>query len=93
MRGDANVANWEVTYPEQEYIFGDFAERLWAYLTIKQLLENRLVHVHLYIVPLTRLRRTDYTKISSHVVIQLPTDPVFLFCLPVTLVLSKRTML
>ncbi|XP_062252828.1 inter-alpha-trypsin inhibitor heavy chain H3-like isoform X2 [Platichthys flesus] len=40
VQGNANVVNWEVTYPEQEYIFGDFAERLWAYLTIQQLLEN-----------------------------------------------------
>ncbi|XP_073501386.1 inter-alpha-trypsin inhibitor heavy chain H3-like [Phyllobates terribilis] len=27
---------------EQEYIFGDFIERLWAYLTIQQLLEKRV---------------------------------------------------
>ncbi|XP_056380143.1 inter-alpha-trypsin inhibitor heavy chain H3-like [Hyla sarda] len=27
---------------KQEYIFGDFTERLWAYLTIQQLLEKRL---------------------------------------------------
>ncbi|XP_056380161.1 inter-alpha-trypsin inhibitor heavy chain H3-like isoform X2 [Hyla sarda] len=27
---------------EQKYIFGDFTERLWAYLTIQQLLEKRL---------------------------------------------------
>ncbi|XP_019942173.2 inter-alpha-trypsin inhibitor heavy chain H3-like isoform X1 [Paralichthys olivaceus] len=40
VKGNASVGNWEVTYPEQEYIFGDFAERLWAYLTIQQLLEN-----------------------------------------------------
>lgn len=26
---------------EQEYIFGDYIERLWAYLTIEQLLEKR----------------------------------------------------
>ncbi|NXJ11419.1 ITIH3 inhibitor, partial [Odontophorus gujanensis] len=29
-------------FPEQEYIFGDFIERLWAYLTIEQLLEKRI---------------------------------------------------
>lgn len=28
-------------YPEDDYIFGDFTERLWAYLTIQQLLEKR----------------------------------------------------
>ncbi|KAG7229604.1 hypothetical protein INR49_012643 [Caranx melampygus] len=36
----AQVVNWKVTYPEQEYIFGNFTERLWAYLTIQQLLED-----------------------------------------------------
>ncbi|XP_040889345.1 inter-alpha-trypsin inhibitor heavy chain H3-like [Toxotes jaculatrix] len=34
------AVNWEVIYPELEYIFGDFTERLWAYLTIQQLLES-----------------------------------------------------
>uniref|UniRef100_G1MQX6 Inter-alpha-trypsin inhibitor heavy chain H3 n=1 Tax=Meleagris gallopavo TaxID=9103 RepID=G1MQX6_MELGA len=29
-------------FQEQEYIFGDFIERLWAYLTIEQLLEKRI---------------------------------------------------
>ncbi|NXL87636.1 ITIH3 inhibitor, partial [Alectura lathami] len=29
-------------FQEQEYIFGDFIERLWAYLTIEQLLERRI---------------------------------------------------
>uniref|UniRef100_A0A8D3BP94 Inter-alpha-trypsin inhibitor heavy chain H3 n=1 Tax=Scophthalmus maximus TaxID=52904 RepID=A0A8D3BP94_SCOMX len=33
----------DVTYPEQEYIFGDFTERLWAYLTVQQLLENSAI--------------------------------------------------
>ncbi|XP_041800562.1 inter-alpha-trypsin inhibitor heavy chain H3-like isoform X2 [Chelmon rostratus] len=39
-QGKARVVNLDVIYPEQEYIFGDFSERLWAYLTIQQLLEN-----------------------------------------------------
>nr|XP_046240478.1 inter-alpha-trypsin inhibitor heavy chain H3-like [Scatophagus argus] len=39
-QGKARVLNMDVTYPEKGYIFGDFAERLWAYLTIQQLLEN-----------------------------------------------------
>ncbi|XP_027135463.1 inter-alpha-trypsin inhibitor heavy chain H3 isoform X2 [Larimichthys crocea] len=40
VQGKANKLNLDVIYPEQEYIFGDFSERLWAYLTIQQLLEN-----------------------------------------------------
>uniref|UniRef100_A0A3B4XI64 Inter-alpha-trypsin inhibitor heavy chain H3 n=1 Tax=Seriola lalandi dorsalis TaxID=1841481 RepID=A0A3B4XI64_SERLL len=36
----ASVVNWGVIYPELEYIFGNFTERLWAYLTIQQLLED-----------------------------------------------------
>uniref|UniRef100_A0A3Q1GXL8 Inter-alpha-trypsin inhibitor heavy chain H3 n=1 Tax=Acanthochromis polyacanthus TaxID=80966 RepID=A0A3Q1GXL8_9TELE len=36
----ASVANWQTMYPDKEYIFGDFTERLWAYLTIQQLLET-----------------------------------------------------
>uniref|UniRef100_A0A674PRX4 Inter-alpha-trypsin inhibitor heavy chain H3 n=1 Tax=Takifugu rubripes TaxID=31033 RepID=A0A674PRX4_TAKRU len=28
-------------YPEKDYVFGDYSERLWAYLTVQQLLENR----------------------------------------------------
>ncbi|XP_029288606.1 inter-alpha-trypsin inhibitor heavy chain H3-like isoform X2 [Cottoperca gobio] len=39
-QGKASEVNLEVIYPGQEYIFGDFSERLWAYLTIQQLLEN-----------------------------------------------------
>uniref|UniRef100_A0A8C5BWZ8 Inter-alpha-trypsin inhibitor heavy chain H3 n=1 Tax=Gadus morhua TaxID=8049 RepID=A0A8C5BWZ8_GADMO len=34
------VTDWDVIYPEKDYIFGDFTERLWAYLTIQQLLET-----------------------------------------------------
>ncbi|XP_034389630.1 inter-alpha-trypsin inhibitor heavy chain H3-like isoform X2 [Cyclopterus lumpus] len=40
VQGKASVVNLDVIYPDQEYIFGDFSERLWAYLTIQQLLEN-----------------------------------------------------
>ncbi|XP_009987307.1 PREDICTED: inter-alpha-trypsin inhibitor heavy chain H3 [Tauraco erythrolophus] len=29
-------------FQEQEYIFGDYIERLWAYLTVEQLLEKRI---------------------------------------------------
>ncbi|XP_068171605.1 inter-alpha-trypsin inhibitor heavy chain H3-like [Antennarius striatus] len=40
VQGKAHVMNMDVTFPEKNYIFGDFSERLWAYLTIQQLLEN-----------------------------------------------------
>ncbi|TNN46856.1 Inter-alpha-trypsin inhibitor heavy chain H3 [Liparis tanakae] len=40
VQGTPSVVNMDVIYPDQEYIFGDFSERLWAYLTIRQLLEN-----------------------------------------------------
>uniref|UniRef100_A0A671VC37 Inter-alpha-trypsin inhibitor heavy chain H3 n=1 Tax=Sparus aurata TaxID=8175 RepID=A0A671VC37_SPAAU len=40
VQGKARVVNLDVIYPEKEYIFGNFSERLWAYLTIQQLLEN-----------------------------------------------------
>ncbi|CAK6958437.1 inter-alpha-trypsin inhibitor heavy chain H3-like isoform X1 [Scomber scombrus] len=41
VQGKASVVNWDVIYPQQQYIFGNFTERLWAYLTIQQVLENR----------------------------------------------------
>uniref|UniRef100_A0A665UMM0 Inter-alpha-trypsin inhibitor heavy chain H3 n=1 Tax=Echeneis naucrates TaxID=173247 RepID=A0A665UMM0_ECHNA len=40
VQGQASAINWNVVYPDEEYIFGDFTERLWAYLTIQQLLEK-----------------------------------------------------
>uniref|UniRef100_A0A665UNT7 Inter-alpha-trypsin inhibitor heavy chain H3 n=1 Tax=Echeneis naucrates TaxID=173247 RepID=A0A665UNT7_ECHNA len=43
VQGQASAINWNVVYPDEEYIFGDFTERLWAYLTIQQLLEKRSV--------------------------------------------------
>ncbi|XP_072238791.1 inter-alpha-trypsin inhibitor heavy chain H3-like [Leuresthes tenuis] len=39
-QGEANVLDWGVMYPDEAYIFGDFTERLWAYITIQQLLEK-----------------------------------------------------
>lgn len=39
----ASAIDWNVMYPDETYIFGDFTERLWAYLTIQQLLEKRSV--------------------------------------------------
>ncbi|KAM6928111.1 inter-alpha-trypsin inhibitor heavy chain H3a [Xenentodon cancila] len=38
--GQANVVDWNVIYQDEQYIFGDFTERLWAYLTIQQLLDK-----------------------------------------------------
>ncbi|XP_024916178.1 inter-alpha-trypsin inhibitor heavy chain H3-like isoform X2 [Cynoglossus semilaevis] len=38
--GQASTLDQEVPYPNEEYIFGDFTERLWAYLTIQQLLDK-----------------------------------------------------
>ncbi|XP_020786643.2 inter-alpha-trypsin inhibitor heavy chain H3-like [Boleophthalmus pectinirostris] len=40
VQGQASALDWAVMYPDEEYIFGDFTERLWAYLTIQQLLEK-----------------------------------------------------
>uniref|UniRef100_A0A673JYS6 Inter-alpha-trypsin inhibitor heavy chain H3 n=1 Tax=Sinocyclocheilus rhinocerous TaxID=307959 RepID=A0A673JYS6_9TELE len=39
--GVAIAEEWDSVFPDQEYIFGDFIERLWAYLTIQQLLDKR----------------------------------------------------
>uniref|UniRef100_A0AAR2JLM1 Inter-alpha-trypsin inhibitor heavy chain H3 n=1 Tax=Pygocentrus nattereri TaxID=42514 RepID=A0AAR2JLM1_PYGNA len=41
VQDQVSVEEWDVMFPEQEYIFGDFTERLWAYLTIQQLLDKR----------------------------------------------------
>ncbi|XP_055724424.1 inter-alpha-trypsin inhibitor heavy chain H3-like [Salvelinus fontinalis] len=41
VKGQASAQEWDILYPEQEYIFGDFTERLWAYLTIQELLSKR----------------------------------------------------
>ncbi|XP_063071037.1 inter-alpha-trypsin inhibitor heavy chain H3-like [Engraulis encrasicolus] len=41
VQGKPSVLDKEVVFPDQEYIFGDFTERLWAYLTIEQLLEKK----------------------------------------------------
>ncbi|KAM6170453.1 inter-alpha-trypsin inhibitor heavy chain H3 isoform 2-T2 [Rhynchocyon petersi] len=38
---EVDVKEMEKAHEEQEYIFGNFIERLWAYLTIEQLLEKR----------------------------------------------------
>lgn len=40
VQGQASTEDWNVIYPDEDYIFGDFTERLWAYLTIQQLLEK-----------------------------------------------------
>uniref|UniRef100_A0A8C9TR46 Inter-alpha-trypsin inhibitor heavy chain H3 n=1 Tax=Scleropages formosus TaxID=113540 RepID=A0A8C9TR46_SCLFO len=41
LQGEASAQKWDVLFPHEEYIFGDFTERLWAYLTIQQLLNKR----------------------------------------------------
>uniref|UniRef100_A0A3P9BYI0 Inter-alpha-trypsin inhibitor heavy chain H3 n=1 Tax=Maylandia zebra TaxID=106582 RepID=A0A3P9BYI0_9CICH len=41
VQGQVSAADWDVFYPDEEYIFGDFTERLWAYLTIQQLLDKK----------------------------------------------------
>ncbi|XP_063071031.1 inter-alpha-trypsin inhibitor heavy chain H3-like [Engraulis encrasicolus] len=41
VQGKPSVLDKEVVFPDQEYIFGDFTERLWAYITIEQLLEKK----------------------------------------------------
>ncbi|XP_043860145.1 inter-alpha-trypsin inhibitor heavy chain H3-like isoform X2 [Dromiciops gliroides] len=38
---EVDMREMEKALEEQEYIFGDYIERLWAYLTIEQLLEKR----------------------------------------------------
>ncbi|XP_038553894.1 inter-alpha-trypsin inhibitor heavy chain H3-like isoform X4 [Micropterus salmoides] len=40
VQGQASTVDWDAMYPDEEYIFGDFTERLWAYLTIQQLMEK-----------------------------------------------------
>ncbi|XP_076012711.1 inter-alpha-trypsin inhibitor heavy chain H3-like [Genypterus blacodes] len=40
VQGKACPMDWDVIYPDEEHIFGDYIERLWAYLTIQQLQEK-----------------------------------------------------
>ncbi|XP_035193190.1 inter-alpha-trypsin inhibitor heavy chain H4 [Oxyura jamaicensis] len=42
LREEANVKEKEQVFQNQSYIFGNFIERLWAYLTIQQLLEKSI---------------------------------------------------
>ncbi|XP_053545367.1 inter-alpha-trypsin inhibitor heavy chain H3-like [Bombina bombina] len=39
---DTNLKEADEVFKEQKYIFGDFTERLWAYLTIEQLLTQQI---------------------------------------------------
>ncbi|RXN27118.1 inter-alpha-trypsin inhibitor heavy chain H3-like protein [Labeo rohita] len=43
VKGQASTQKWETIFPDEEYIFGDFTERLWAYLTIQELLNKKSV--------------------------------------------------
>ncbi|NXJ74516.1 ITIH4 inhibitor, partial [Trogon melanurus] len=42
LKEEANVREKEQIFQNQSYIFGNFIERLWAYLTIQQLLEKSI---------------------------------------------------
>ncbi|NXU83285.1 ITIH4 inhibitor, partial [Xiphorhynchus elegans] len=42
LKEEANVKEKEKIFQDQRYIFGNFIERLWAYLTIQQLLEKAI---------------------------------------------------
>ncbi|NXA33462.1 ITIH4 inhibitor, partial [Eudromia elegans] len=42
LKEEANVKEKEQVFRSQSYIFGNFIERLWAYLTIQQLLEKSI---------------------------------------------------
>ncbi|XP_067908035.1 inter-alpha-trypsin inhibitor heavy chain H3-like isoform X2 [Heterodontus francisci] len=42
LKAEVNLLEVENVTQQQQYIFGDFTERLWAYLTIQQLLEKRV---------------------------------------------------
>uniref|UniRef100_A0A8D2P3U6 Inter-alpha-trypsin inhibitor heavy chain 4 n=1 Tax=Zosterops lateralis melanops TaxID=1220523 RepID=A0A8D2P3U6_ZOSLA len=42
LKEEANVKEKEQVFQNQRYIFGNFIERLWAYLTIQQLLEEAI---------------------------------------------------
>ncbi|XP_051873134.1 inter-alpha-trypsin inhibitor heavy chain H3-like [Pristis pectinata] len=42
LKADVNIPEAENIIQQQQYIFGDFTERLWAYLTIQQLLKRRI---------------------------------------------------
>ncbi|XP_069793289.1 inter-alpha-trypsin inhibitor heavy chain H3-like [Narcine bancroftii] len=42
LKADINIPEAETITKQQQYIFGEFTERLWAYLTIKQLLNQRV---------------------------------------------------
>ncbi|XP_017587858.1 PREDICTED: inter-alpha-trypsin inhibitor heavy chain H4 isoform X1 [Corvus brachyrhynchos] len=42
LKEEANVKEKEQVFQNQKYVFGNFIERLWAYLTIQQLLEKAI---------------------------------------------------
>ncbi|XP_048450818.1 inter-alpha-trypsin inhibitor heavy chain H3-like, partial [Rhincodon typus] len=42
LKAEVQISEVENVTQQQQYIFGDFTERLWAYLTIQQLLEKRV---------------------------------------------------
>ncbi|XP_078270179.1 inter-alpha-trypsin inhibitor heavy chain H3-like isoform X4 [Rhinoraja longicauda] len=72
LKVDVNIA--EVENITQQYIFGDFTERLWAYLTIQQLLDERVTVGELKVKRLTdrilklSLKYSFVTPLTSMVV-------------------------
>lgn len=67
-QGKASVADWQTVYPEKGYIFGDFIERMWAYLTIQQQLENRLVHGEIFLLPCRNFIDGDFFSVKHYVI-------------------------
>ncbi|KAI4873910.1 hypothetical protein NFI96_023976, partial [Prochilodus magdalenae] len=66
VQGQASAQKWDTIFPDQDYIFGDFTERLWAYLTIQQLLEKKYSENR---TPNSCLRPVDG---DPHFIIELP---------------------
>ncbi|XP_055040211.2 inter-alpha-trypsin inhibitor heavy chain H3 isoform X1 [Misgurnus anguillicaudatus] len=41
VKGQAISQDWKTIFPDEDYVFGNFIERLWAYLTIQDLLDKK----------------------------------------------------
>ncbi|XP_034023082.1 inter-alpha-trypsin inhibitor heavy chain H3-like [Thalassophryne amazonica] len=80
VHGHASAMDWDVIYPDENYIFGNFTERLWAYLTIQQLLEKSNTGTQLEKASATAkgldmsLRYSFVTPLTSMVVTKPETD-------------------
>lgn len=71
VQGLGTALDWGVIYPEDEYIFGDFAERLWAYLTIQQLLDKRCGFDRVVGLKLDRASWQVKSKVSRHIMLDI----------------------